>query len=541
MDQALIKLLKLRLRGASRRSFRGIKTVRGATFFLLGLGAMLMWIGPQVMVAYVGAGQTRGDPQTLRDTLPLILFGLVLMSVIGAVRMEGIHFTAAEVDFLFSGPFSRRQLLVYKLSSGMFASLFTALFFSIILMRYASLWTAVFLGFFLTMVFIHLLTTGLVLAGQALAERMYTRARKAIMLIIFGLLIVVAARLLPAFFDRGFQEAARRMRESGALFWLLMPLEPFVRAISAEKIFPDLVGWALAAAAVDLGLLAVVIRIDVNYMESSLVASQKRYLMLQRRLSTGRMVVKPHVAWRVPPLPWLGGAGPIAWRQLTTAIRSIHGLLIFFLIVLCVAAAPLLSKMQNSSEGTEILVVQICVFTMFFTRILAFDFRGDLDYMDWAKSLPLRPVAIALGQLAAPVLMMTAIHVMFLSAIAAFSQGSRLMLLAAMLFSPPLNFLLFGVDNLLFLLFPFRAVATTPGDLQHIGRTMVEFFAKMFVLALCCGAAAALGAAGYWISGGSWIAALTLSWAGLLLCGCLIVPCIAWAFRKFDVAADTPA
>ncbi|MGA2062764.1 MAG: putative ABC exporter domain-containing protein [Thermoguttaceae bacterium] len=540
MDQALIKLLKLRLRGAVRRSFRGVKTVRGAIFFLLGLGAMLMWLGPQVMVFFV-TGHTPVDPQVLRDVLPLILFGLLLMSILSAARVEGIHFTAAEVDFLFSGPFSRRQLLVYKLTSGMIAWLFAALMFSIMLMRYASLWTAVFLGFFLIMIFMHLLTTAMLLAGQSLAERMYTRTRKAMTFIILGLVIVVAARLLPTFLNRGFQEAAHGIRGSALWFWLTMPLEPFVRTISAGKIFPDLIGWALAAAAVDLALLAVVVRIDVNYLESSLVASRKRYALLQRRRSTGRMVVKPHVAWRAPQLPWLGGAGPIAWRQLTTAIRSIHGLFIFFLIILCVAAGPLLSKMQNSSEGTTIVIAQIGFFTILFTRMLAFDFRGDLDYMDWAKSLPLRPVAIALGQLAAPVLFMTAIHLLFLSAVAAFSQGSRMMLLAAMLFSPPLNFVLFGVDNLLFLLFPFRAVATTPGDMQHIGRTMVEFFAKMFVLALCCGTAAALGAAAYWITGGSWIAALALSWLGLLACGCLLVPCIAWAFRKFDVATDTPA
>jgi hypothetical protein len=540
MDQALIKLLKLRFRGAVRRSFRGVKTVRGAIFFLLGLGAMLMWLGPQVMMLF-GARHETVDPQVLRDILPLLLLGLLLMSMLGAARVEGIHFTAAEVDFLFPGPFSRRQLLLYKLTSGVFAAFFTALFFSIMLMRYATLWVAAFLGFFLIMVFMHLLTTALVLAGQALAERMYSRARKAMMLIIIGLVIVVAARLLPAFFERGFQEAMRGMRSSAVWFWLTMPLEPFVRAISAAKIFPDLIGWALAAAAVDLALLAVVVRIDVDYMESSLVASQKRYAMLQRRRSTGRISVKPHVTWRIPQLPWLGGAGPIAWRQLTTAIRSTHGLLIIFLIFLCLAVGPLLSQMQNSSEVTGILVSQIGFFTIFFTRMLAFDFRGDLDYMDWAKSLPLKPVAIALGQLAAPVLFMTAIHVLFLSSVAVFSQGSRLMLLTAMIFSPPLNFLLFGVDNMLFLLFPFRAVATTPGDMQHIGRTMVEFMAKMAVLALGCGTAAALGAIAYWISGGSWIAALVLSWLGLLACACLIVPCIAWAFCKFDIATDTPA
>jgi hypothetical protein len=542
MDQALIKLLRFRFRGALRRSFRGIKTVRGAIFFMLGLGTLLLWLGPQVMVMFVAGHAPRVDPQMLRDVLPLVLFGVSLMAVLSAARMEGIHFTAAEVDFLFSGPFSRRQLLFYKLSSGMVASLFVALIFSMMLMRYASLWAAAFLGAFLTLVFIHLLTTALVLAGQALAQRMYTRARKAMMFVVLGAAIIFAARWLPAFFNRGFQEAAHGLCNSAVWFWLAMPLEPFVRTITAEKIMPDLIGWAAAAAAVDLALLALAVRIDVNYLESSLVASQKRYLMLQRRRSTGgRMVVKPRVSWRIKQLPWLGGAGPIAWRQLTTAIRSVHGLLFFFLIIVCVAAAPLLSRMQKSSEAVTILTTQICFLTVFSTRAVAFDFRGDLDYMDWAKSLPLRPIAIALGQLAVPVLLMTGIHILFFTAIAVFARDLRSTILAALLFSPPFNFLLFGVDNLFFLLFPNRAVAATPGDLQQIGRTMMEFFVKMFVLALGCGAAAALGAGGYWITGGSWAAALTLSWLGLLSCGCLVVPLIAWAYRRFDVSTDTPA
>ena len=283
------------------------------------------------------------------------------------------------------------------------------------------------------------------------------------------------------------------------------------------------------------------IRIDVNYLESSLVASQKRYLMLQRRRSTGRVVVKPHVAWRIKPLPWLGGAGPIAWRQLNTALRSIHGLLVVLLVVLLVSIVPLLSHMRHSSEGGEFIMVQICILTIILTRMVAFDFRGDLDYMDWAKSLPLRPAAIVLGQLATPVLLMTGIHVVFFSAIAFAAQGLRVMSLAGVLYAPLFNFVLFGVDNLLFLLFPFRSVATTPGDFQHVGRTMVEVFAKMILLALVCGAAAALGATGYWATGGSWAVTLALSWLALLSCACLLVPCIAWAFRRYDVAADTPA
>ena len=372
-----------------RRSFRGIKTVRGAIFFLLGLAAMLMWLGPQVMVFFVAthaAGRSAGAARRSAAGIARFVADVHARQCHG---MEGIHFTAAEVDFLFSGPFSRRQLLLYKLTSGVFAAFFTALFFSIMLMRYASLWTAVFLGFFLTMVFMHLLTTALVLAGQTLAERMYTRRERRLMLIILGLVVVCcrapASRLFSIRVSRK-RPAECAVRPSG--FGSLCRWNRLFGQFPPNRFFPDLIGWALAAAAVDLALLAIVVRIDVNYMESSLVASQKRYAMLQRRRSTGRMVVKPHVAWRVPQLPWLGGAGPIAWRQLTTAIRSIHGLLIIFLIFLCLAAGPLLSKMQNSSE-------------VYGNTSRADRFFHDILYPDAGLRFPRRPGLYGLGQVAA--------------------------------------------------------------------------------------------------------------------------------------------
>ncbi len=53
--------------------------------------------------------------------------------------------------------------------------------------------------------------------------------------------------------------------------------------------------------------------------------------------------------------------------------------------------------------------------TLLLTRMVAFDFRGDLDSMDWLKSLPLRPISITLGQLATPVLLLTAIQYIFLA------------------------------------------------------------------------------------------------------------------------------
>jgi hypothetical protein len=116
-----------------------------------------------------------------------------------------------------------------------------------------------------------------------------------------------------------------------------------------------------------------------------------------------------------------------------------------------------------------------------------------------------------------------------------------MLLAAAAVFSLPFNMLLFGVDNLLFLLFPVRTVAASPGDLQHIGRMMLEMTVKIAVMGLAAGFAALMGLAGYWTGGQSWIAALSCAWLGLSFLAGLTIPCLAWAYARFDVSTDTPA
>lgn len=538
MDPVLVKLLRLRLRGAVRRSFRGLKTTRGIVFFVLGAGTIVLCIGPQILLQFIR--REPADPNTLHDVVPVALLFMSLMALLGGTRQEGIAFTPAEVDFLFPGPFTRRHLLLYKLATGLGGTLFASLFMSAMLMRYVSSWIAGFAGLFLAIIFVQFLTTLLVLFCQTMVQQAYTIARKIVLFAILGLIAAIAVRWLPTMMERGFVEAAHELRESELGHWLLLPLEPFVRTVAAERIFPDLAGWAAAAAAIDALLLTLVVRIDVNYLESSVIASQKRYELMQRRRQ-GRVFAIPKMSWRIPRLPWLGGIGPIAWRQLTTALRGLHGLIPFFLIVLGFAAMPVLFQAMKTPAAMPALVGQMVFLTIVMTRAAAFDFRGDLDAMDWLKSLPLRPTAITIGQLVAPVSLLTGVHLLFLTAAMFFMPAARPMLLAVAAFSPAFNFLLLGLDNLLFLLFPVRMVASTPGDLQHMGRSMLDMFVKMFVLAGVCGTAAAIGWIGYLLAGESWFVALGLAWLVLFVFDCAIVPCIAWAYGRFDVSVDTPA
>jgi hypothetical protein len=171
---------------------------------------------------------------------------------------------------------------------------------------------------------------------------------------------------------------------------------------------------------------------------------------------------------------------------------------------------------------------------------MAFDFRGDLDYMDWFKSFPLQPIVVVLGQIITPVLMMSIVHFIVFAVAEIILQRQFYWLVVGMCFSPLFNLIMFSLDNFLFLLFPVRIGAGTPGDLQHIGRMMVELTAKVLLLGACCGFSAAVGAFGHWITGGYWTVTLIFAWLALLSCVFVVLPSTAWAFSRFDVSIDTP-
>ena len=101
--------------------------------------------------------------------------------------------------------------------------------------------------------------------------------------------------------------------------------------------------------------------------------------------------------------------------------------------------------------------------------------------------------------------------------------------------------LLIGIENLMFLLFPARLPVGTTADLQVMGRFMLLFLAKMTCMAIASALAALTGALAYYLTGGSWPATIGTAWVVLIAFAAGLVPLIALAFRRFDVARDVAA
>jgi hypothetical protein len=548
MHPALLKLIVLSLKSGFRRAFRGARTFKGAFLILFTAGVFMMMVGPSVIAAVT----MRGHPGVLQFSgwlepyLPIMILGLCLLIIFGPASEMAISFTGAEVDFLFPAPFHRRELLVYKLIKLLVGGLFAALFFSMTALMYLNMWLAAFVGIFLTLAFTQLIALSVALAGQIVAEHAYTHTRR---LILLGVGALVAAGLAQLLWQTPIQtipELAWNFRRTWTGRALLAPFEVFSHAILAKAFFPDLVCWGSAAAAIDLSLLILVLKLDADYLEGAATVSQKLYERMQRARKGGGLALptsKNAARLRVPKLPWLGGAGPLAWRQLLVAMRTSR-LMIFVSLGLGCVLLVMALFMPGGSEKSAIFIPTmglgfIGYITFLFTMQLPWAFRGDIDHMDSLKTLPVAPLALAAGELAGGVLVLAAIQFVVLAALLA-ASGNLTVILTAATFLVPFDVLMLGASNILFLIYPVRMVQSN-ADFQLMGRVMLLMLLQFLILIPSLGIPAAFGGIVYWLSGFSWPAFAATSWLVLMAELPLLLFVLAWVFQRFDPSTEMPA
>jgi hypothetical protein len=225
---------------------------------------------------------------------------------------------------------------------------------------------------------------------------------------------------------------------------------------------------------------------------------------------------------------------------MTNAARSSRGLMLLLLIV-AVGASPVLASTGKGSQMIQLLMAVLSWLTFLCSSMLNFDFRGDIDHIETLKALPLRRSSIAAAQLVVPVLLLTTFHALLLGIAAIVTQAHRDFLLAAAFVALPFNAILFGAENLIFLLFPSRPAAVSPGDFQVLGRKFIFLIAKMLIL-VTAAIIPSVGGVLIWVISRRNIAATTLEiWLVLAIEAIAMIPIIARAFDRYDPSIHTPA
>ena len=553
MNPALFRLLWLSSKATFRRALRGARTLRGALLLLFSMGFLALMVVPQVTTAITMRGVPEAAQMTARIAetseffAPFALLLMALLFIFTAAGERAIYFTPAEVDFLFAAPFARRDLLLYKLGKTALGLVAMSLFVTFTMLMNLRSWLSGFVGIPLTLMMLQLLAMTTAMAGQIVTEALYTRARRLALAVVALLLLVGLAQVARRVHAGGYAELVASLRESGTLKVLVAPFQVFTRAIFAGAWFPDLVGWAAAALAIDLGMLLVILKMDANYLESAAAISQKLYEQLRRTKQGGGLAMPARsggMRIRLPHPPWLGGAGPIAWRQLLLAIRTSRhvfitsmGLAVMFLAFLVVGGPG--PDLAGLASGMGIGMT--AYLTFLFAMQLPWAFRGDLDHMDSLKTLPLHPMVLTIGELAGGVLLLSLIQLVVLGLFTAAAPASAPAMLIAAAFAAPFNGMILGLNNLLFLIYPVRLMSGTAFDFQTMGRSLL-FFSLLFLLLIpLFGIPAGVGGLACLLIDFSWPVFAVTAWLVLVAELLPVVLLVAWAFQRFDPSTQTPA
>lgn len=551
------------------------KYLIGAIFGLL----YVSWYFLQIFF-FRGKGGA-ANPYNMDDyILPVIGVLALFLFVAGAWifphARAALTFTEAEVAFLFPAPVSRRTLIHLKLLRSQLAILFTVLLLTLITgrwlvdghawMRMAGWWVI------LSTLGLHFL--GASFARTLLLERGISNWwRRLVVVVLLGALIggtvFWAQNTLPRpAFDnamdwRAWLDYARGLLATPPLSYLLWPLRLVLAPYLATT-----AGDFLKAMPGALGVIALhylwVIRSNVAFEEASLALSRRlaeRVAAARQGKALGEKPVQGRPApFRLAPL----GFPPVAflWKNLIQFFGTLRPRTLIFLLLPFVFMAFFFAKSEMRRGGMFTGVAAMVLVMFFFwslllgAQMMRCDFRQDLAAMDVLKLFPLRGWQVVLGELLAPLVIITAGQWTLLAGLAGLLLTAGLppglpkipltWLLAAAWLAPFWNGLALLIPNAAVLLLPgwFQSRTDTPQGIEVTGQRLLLFFGQVILIGITivpAGLAFALGFLPLHFAGASSLAPL----AGALLAAVTLAAEIGagvWAvgklFERFDLAAE---
>ena len=261
-----------------------------------------------------------------------------------------------------------------------------------------------------------------------------------------------------------------------------MPLSPFVATIVAPGWSWEILIYMAVSAAIILAMGKALAWLFEWGHRNRLAIERASY----QSPRSDRVVLPEDVTerFRLVTIPWLGGAGAIGWRQSTGAIQQWGGLSVALVVPAVLACIPLTYRSEPITAFLAV-VAAICFYSfLLLPTALKFDFRRDIDRMFALRSLPIRAAAVVVGQLVCPVLI-TCLFQATVVGIACLARPIHPSLaIGAMVVMLPMNVLIFALDNLLFLMYPYRP---TQEGIGVFFRTTLIFTAKGLVFALALG------------------------------------------------------
>jgi len=585
MTAALVYLQLTALRNAVVQRLRRLREPRYLIATLLGLAYFyfLFFRRPSVRGAYPGS---RGMESTSFGLLigvsvaALIMVGRILYTWVFSAERAAIAFTEAEVAFLFQAPISRRTLVHFKLMKSQLRILFSAVLFSLVSNRFGFLggngWTHA-AGWWILLSTLELHSIAASFTRERLLNFGLNPARRRALfgggIILLGLALwwwLRRAITPPTAEDlAGLESMAHYLHGvlgTPPVSWLLAPCVWVLRPFFAPNLTAFL--WALGPALLVLAAHYVwVIRSEVAFEEASIeLARRQAERGAARRAGHWHGHQRPVRRRREPFVLRPHGSVPFAflWRNLISAGPWFYPRTGLYISAGVLGVTALLAS--NPAYHQIMVMVQAVVLPVGFWVLIAGpmlmrrEVRLLMQRLDVVKTYPLRGWQVVLGELLAPIMLITAIEWTLLAALAVATATltgnyastalfGGLALLEIGLLVPPVVGLMSGIPFAATLYFPSwtSAVGQTGGGVDVLGQRLMFAGGYLVVLAASLLPAALAAAGPYFIVlflSGSKAAALLVGagTASLILFGELagVVWWLGRRYEQFDLSVELP-
>jgi hypothetical protein len=407
------------------RSLRRPTTLIGFAYVLGSLG-VLFWFRHHEIFRHL----------VERDILITGAFLMLGGSLIKGFWQRGLVFEPPDIEFVFTSPFTQRQVVCYRLLPNYLYALVQGLVLAALFAPHLShpLLMAAGLTLFQITCF-HVSTAASLFAGTFPEDRhhrlrcmmlgagflftaLYFRAAWEVRFVpafavspLAQLLFYPAVTLPEAASSHALHQWASRLTPTGSL-WLWQLWQPVLY-----------LGAITLAAGVSLWWL---FRLKANVFEPSL-ATTSRAAERRTRLRQGRDLATAGKteadSARLPALSVFGGVGAIVWKNLLAARRSRRQLLVAFILTALYAGSlvallrrihaelPAASPGQLATPEVTMgrfafhlgLAFWIAILAPFLQRIFPFDFRRDGRHLLDFRTLPMSPLCLVLAEVSVPV------------------------------------------------------------------------------------------------------------------------------------------
>lgn len=551
IPRALRLLIWLKFRGTCRQLWRGLRTVKGKLIGGLILLGCLFMLFPVVMSLATPIEYKMEGSGWIQTYFPILLFAYFLTSFWTSLGTDSIAFSEEEVESLFPAPFTRRQLLAYKLFGIFRQSLIATLMMNVGFSVIVPIWLCGLIGGFTVLLFMSLMPLALSLIGLIGKAHAFNRSRKVIGFLFVSLLGWAAMQQMHEFPMKDFSLSGLNdwidlVSKSTVGTILLAPFKVFSDVIFADAL--DIRFWSNLAIVIGINalLMFIIVRLDANYLEVVERSSIKLARIREKFKQGGTGTVKKEYTRTLPMLPFWYGMGPLIWRQLLITYRVTKAMLLTFGVII-IAAVAFIFFLDRPEEGTSFLerkefpvlaTIGLGYMNFIFSLSAPVGFRPETHRMEIFKCLPFKAVVIALGQLLGAVAILSLVNSAITLILACFAPKWTWIWMVVFCANVPVSYLFMALANIMSLWLPIKPSKGTT-DMVSAGQGLLTMALIMFGLTLVGLSLFAVVATAQFFLGNWGVSAGIGILFGLIYCS-IATYILVKAYDRFDVSMDAP-